>query len=294
MCFCGRSILNHGQAHKKRRTSRVYTYDWESKSKYTWTMAKNSFPETPSPIHFSDIPLYLSPNTFTPRVKHEQALCNCDHCSYKRLSLRFGTNARFLPTPEDSDDAEHLYQHVLSKPTGKNKGRARANSQANPTTKKTELEYLKKQQRRASSNPVTVSNCSHPHQAMAYPEIYVHPSTTEHVTLPVVNYSTALHTQHPQAWPVLSLAVAPQCSKPQDFEAALCPEGAGLVAVARVAKTKKTMPLSAFRDLDELRRDLIQLEVWDEGAVNVMGPVKSDEVEGEKGGSEIKIKKQRD
>ncbi|KAF3070399.1 hypothetical protein GL218_00249 [Daldinia childiae] len=109
----------------------------------------------------------------------------------------------------------------------------------------------------------------HLHPGMTYPEIYVYPGKSHHITFPVVNYSSAYQAQNRSSGPGCYLAISPQCAKPADFEAALTPPGSGLAIVARLSKTQRTAPLGVFRDAAEIRKDSIQLEIWDEDTIKV-------------------------
>ncbi|KAI1214361.1 uncharacterized protein F4807DRAFT_456001 [Annulohypoxylon truncatum] len=101
------------------------------------------------------------------------------------------------------------------------------------------------------------------------PNIYVYPNSSHHLTLPVVNYTAKQRAERTVPWPACSMAIYPPCAQPADFEAALSPPGSGFITVARLSKTKKTAPLSTFKDVEDLRKQSIQLEVWDQGVSTV-------------------------
>ncbi|KAI1135805.1 hypothetical protein F5Y05DRAFT_161397 [Hypoxylon sp. FL0543] len=101
---------------------------------------------------------------------------------------------------------------------------------------------------------------------MSHPKVYVYNRTTSSINFPVVDYSGKQRTEKQAFWPECYMAVCPKSAKLTDFAAALCPPGSKLVAVARLSQTKKTAPFSAFKDAEELCRNSIQLEIWDEGA----------------------------
>ncbi|KAI2465633.1 hypothetical protein F4781DRAFT_19930 [Annulohypoxylon bovei var. microspora] len=177
---------------------------------------------------------YFSPPNPTPRVTHESNVCPCDQCVWMRLSRRMDAT----PPPElgvERDVAENF--------------------------------HYERPDARIKHTPVAVS--TGPHPEMTYPEVYVYPSTSHHITFPVVNYTAKQRAQSASPWPACYLAISPPCAKPADFEAALSPRGSGLITVARLSKTKKTAPLNTFRDVEELRKNSIQLEVWDEHAAKV-------------------------
>ncbi|KAI1456498.1 hypothetical protein F4805DRAFT_475839 [Annulohypoxylon moriforme] len=172
---------------------------------------------------------------FTPRTMHEPEICPCYHCTWLRLPWRMDATT---PPPQfttEKDIAQGLHRQ---RPDAK-----------------------------AERTPVTVS--PFPDQDTAYPEVYVYPSASHHITFPVVDYTTKRRSHGTSAWPACYLAISPQCAKPADFEAVLSPPGSGTIMAARLLHTKKTMPLSAFKDAEELRKSSIQLEVWDERVTKV-------------------------
>ncbi|KAI0025082.1 hypothetical protein F4780DRAFT_412005 [Xylariomycetidae sp. FL0641] len=102
---------------------------------------------------------------------------------------------------------------------------------------------------------------------------YIHPWSTPHVSLPVVDHSTAHRNRYPRAHPGLYVAVAPAAAASvADVAAGLAgPEGAAVVVVARF-EDGATAPLllpgeggesSRFASVRALEEECLQLEVWD-------------------------------
>ncbi|KAI0885100.1 uncharacterized protein GGS22DRAFT_188388 [Annulohypoxylon maeteangense] len=193
---------------------------------------------------------YLPPPNLTPRIVHEPHVCPCDQCVWMRLARRMDTTPP-LDLSTERDIAEHTHNQCADA--------------------------------RVQHTPVTVS--PFPRQDMAYPEVYVYPSTSHHITFPVVNYTSKQRAQGTSPWPSCYIAISPQCAKPVDFQAALSPPGSGCITVARLVKTKKTASLSTFKDAEELRNNSIQLEVWDDHVTEVStgGYHSTDTGEGNKG-----------
>ncbi|KAI1409984.1 hypothetical protein F5Y13DRAFT_168715 [Hypoxylon sp. FL1857] len=191
---------------------------------------------------------YYSPPP-SPRVLHETQNCPCDECIWARSYPNM--DPRSSPELElaESDVPETPHHEPPKMRNGQKNG-----------AKKSDTESPKKYQR-PNEHPLAATTIPRPE--MAYPEVYIYPSSSHHITFPVVNYSSRQRVDKQAPWPACYLAISPQCAKPADFEAALCPRGSGLMVVARLSKTQKTAPLSSFRDAGELRRDSIQLEVWD-------------------------------
>ncbi|KAI0834225.1 hypothetical protein F5Y06DRAFT_173339 [Hypoxylon sp. FL0890] len=196
-------------------------------------------------IQYPDLypPTYYSPPRLDPRIVDETQQCTCEECVFARLYQRMDINSSHEPESAKSDPRHHL-------------SKMRDGQKNSP--KKSYTEPQKKHQR-PDAHPLAATT-------MAYPEVYIYPGTSHHITFPVVDYSTRQRVEKQGPWPACFLAISPECSKPADFEATLCPQGSKLIVVARLSRTKKTAPLSAFKDADELRRDSIQLEIWDEDA----------------------------
>ncbi|KAI1106416.1 hypothetical protein F4804DRAFT_330403 [Jackrogersella minutella] len=196
-------------------------------------------------------PFYPLPG-LTPRILHEPQICPCDQCVFMRLSRRMGATPSLEPSASENDEVKNTH-HERPKPrASKNNGTRRPDTESQKRTQQ------------AGGSPLAVSTLPHPE--IAYPEVYIYPGTSHHLTFPVVNYSAKQRAQTSSPWPVCYMAISPQCAKPADFEAVLSPLGSGLITVARLSTTKKTAPLAEFRDAEELRGLSIQLEVWDEDA----------------------------
>ncbi|OTA96649.1 hypothetical protein M434DRAFT_372931 [Hypoxylon sp. CO27-5] len=209
-------------------------------------MPDNAYPDVYSPG-------YYSPRILSPRIPNEARHCQCDECEWAR-SYQQRMNLRSSSEPDliKSSFVESPQRELPRMRNGQNNG-AR-NTETKPRNRRREVD----------AHPLAVTTTPRPE--MAYPEVYIYPSTSHHITFPVVDYSSRQRTEKHAPWPACYLAISPPCSKPADFEAALCPQGSKLIAVARLSKTKKTAYLSAFKDAEELRRESIQLEVWDEDA----------------------------
>ncbi|KAI2784142.1 hypothetical protein F4815DRAFT_456970 [Daldinia loculata] len=221
---------------------------------------------------------HVTPIPFSP-FPHEPQLCSCDPCVTLRLSRRM--------------DLRYSHSEV-----------AGGNVAANIRQERHEIRTSRRSStRRSDSESRTTPQLPplamppHLHPGMAYPEIYVYPGKSHHITFPVVNYSTAYQAQNRSSGPGCYLAISPQCAKSADFEAALTPPGSGLVVVARLSKTQRTAPLGVFRDAAELRKDSIQLEVWDEDAIKIPekkghgAEVETDVPDGAEAGTSKKKKK---
>ncbi|XXG96365.1 phosphate transporter (Pho88) [Hypoxylon texense] len=114
-----------------------------------------------------------------------------------------------------------------------------------------------------SPYPAPIAASRDPHLATASRQVYIYPSSSRHITFPLVIYTAAERANQSGTWPACHVAIAPHNAKPIDVEESLAPKGSQLVVVARLSKSKKTAPLSNFEDIDELREALIQLEIWD-------------------------------
>ncbi|KAI0133361.1 hypothetical protein F4776DRAFT_625273 [Hypoxylon sp. NC0597] len=232
MCFVGALLPSH-QLRKKHKSSN------------NSTMPANTYP---------DIPAYYAPSPFNPRVVPEAYPCRCEECDSAR-SYQQRMNPRSSSSEPESikGDTAAIPQHGLPRMrNGPNNGAG------NP-----DMESQNRPRRLDSHLPGVTTV---PRPEMAYPEVYIYPNTSHHITFPIVDYSSRRRDEKEARWPACYLAISPPCSKPADFEAALCPPGSKLIVVARLSKTKKTAPLSSFKNINELRRDSVQLEVWDEGA----------------------------
>ncbi|KAI2616228.1 hypothetical protein GGR54DRAFT_641652 [Hypoxylon sp. NC1633] len=201
------------------------------------------------------IPSYQSPNPF---VSHPLN-CTCEYCAWMRPSRHY-MDPRLTPEPDVVDD------DTIPQPQPKTKAAAKQAAKqitAKQTTAKPDPspQPTQKSQRSGSATPPP-----YPRPGMLQTEVYVYPRTSHHLTFPVVNYSAAHREAHPSSWPTCYLAISPQCALPADFEATLAPAGSGLVAVARLSRTRMIAPFADFKSIQELRRDSIQLEVWDEPA----------------------------
>ncbi|KAI1480796.1 hypothetical protein F4774DRAFT_71406 [Daldinia eschscholtzii] len=213
--------------------------------------SNNTTPSVKQPL-FSP---YATPRSFAP-FSHEPQLCPCDQCVSTRLSQRMermDLRSSHLEVAGDKAAANIQQEHHGIRPSRRNSIR-RSESGSQP--------------RYHQTPPPVVPPPYHPE--MAYPEIYIYPKKS-HITFPVVNYSAACRVQNRSSWPVCYLAISPKFAEPTDFEEALSPPGSGLAVVARLSKTQKTAPLRMFRDAAELRKESIQLEVWDENAIRVPG-----------------------
>ncbi|KAI1769940.1 hypothetical protein F4818DRAFT_434787 [Hypoxylon cercidicola] len=110
---------------------------------------------------------------------------------------------------------------------------------------------------------VQYHNPRHLHLTKNCPEIYIYPNSSHHITFPVVSYAAADRAKQPLSLPACYLAIAPHSATPFDFEESLAPKDSHRMVVARLSKSKKTAPLSDFKDIEELRAVSIQLEIWD-------------------------------
>ncbi|KAI8958856.1 hypothetical protein F5Y11DRAFT_334777 [Daldinia sp. FL1419] len=185
-----------------------------------------------------------------PSFPHEPDLCSCGDCATTRLSRRMDLRFSHVDIAGNNISANIRQSHHEVRTSRRSSAR-RSDSESRAKHHQSPLPVAPPQLR----------------AGMAYPEIYVYPGKSHHITFPVVNYSTAYRAQNRSSWPACYLAISPQCAEPADFEAALSPPGSGLVVVARLSKTQKTSPLGKFRDAADLRKDLMQLEVWDEDAI---------------------------
>ncbi|KAI1471044.1 uncharacterized protein F4812DRAFT_164547 [Daldinia caldariorum] len=218
-------------------------------------MPNNSSPENSSttpPTRHSLFPLYTTPTPFAP-FSHEPQLCSCDQCVATRLYQRVNLRSSPLEVPGSNATPNIRLDHQEMKTSRRS------------SIRRSDLDF----QPRYHQSPPLVVPPPH-HTEMAYPEIYIYPKKS-HITFPVVNYSSASRVQNRSSWPVCYLAISPKFAEPADFEEALSPPGSGLAVVARLSKTQKTAPLRMFRDASELRKESIQLEVWDESAIKVPG-----------------------
>ncbi|KAI1396677.1 hypothetical protein F4819DRAFT_491284 [Hypoxylon fuscum] len=216
-------------------------------------------------------PYHSSPNV-APRDLHNPHICSCDNCAWMKTYQITSSRSPSL-SPEAAEDDWGENRNTQPKPP-KPQQNAKKNGNAAKVQK-----HQQQQQQQPNGPPFAAAAAAaaasaHPHPAMAYPEIYVYPHASHHLTFPVVDYTAAQRRaqQHPSSWPACYLAIAPHCARPADVEASLAPRGSRLVAVARLAKSKKTAPLARFQDIDDLREAAVQLEVWDEDAAKVPGP----------------------
>ncbi|KAI1800735.1 hypothetical protein F4811DRAFT_495308 [Daldinia bambusicola] len=221
-------------------------------------MPNNSYPGTDSAtpsMRQSLFSPYTTPIPFAP-FPHEPQLCSCDQCVATRLYRRMDLRSSPLEVP-GSNAAPNIRLDRQEIKTSRRSSVRRSDSDFQP--------------RHHNSPPLVVPLPQHHHHPeMAYPEIYIYPKKS-HITFPVVNYSAASRAQNRSSCPVCYLAISPEFAEPTDFEEALSPPGSGLAVVARLSKTQKTAPLRMFRDAAELRKESIQLEVWDESAIKVPG-----------------------
>ncbi|KAI1389179.1 uncharacterized protein F4822DRAFT_429792 [Hypoxylon trugodes] len=207
-----------------------------------------------------------SPSFYSPPILHP-IRCDCQEC---RLKRRFSLSSD-LPYPYSPGNSEDeaadiilpkrpILRRVID-PIGDNN--------------KVDPEPQKKQKQ--PSTPPTASDSLYPRPAsMDYPDVYVYPKSVRHITFPVVDYSAGRQKRSPPdqqagssssaSRPSCYIAISPDCARPTDFEAALCPKGSSLIVVARLWRTQRTERLSMFDDVDDLREASIQLEVWDEDA----------------------------
>ncbi|KAI1374787.1 hypothetical protein F4677DRAFT_156089 [Hypoxylon crocopeplum] len=195
------------------------------------------------------VPSHHSPFTTVP-ADH----CLCEHCASKNTRHNMDPSTTQAPEATEGDimnaSKERLKLRLTKKP-----GVHWDTEPPNP-------------QRRNANLP---SVPGHPRPVIVHPEIYIYPNSAPHIVFPVVNYSAAERNRNPSAWPTCYLAISPQNAKPADFEAALSPKGSKLMSVARLLKTRMTAPISSFRDAQDLRKDSIQLEVWDVDVTKVKG-----------------------
>ncbi|KAK9414551.1 hypothetical protein SUNI508_11124 [Seiridium unicorne] len=96
----------------------------------------------------------------------------------------------------------------------------------------------------------------------SYPQIYVYPRSTTHVSFPVVDYSSS-HWESETPWPHCYMAIAPRSATVLDLKATLTPKGSDTQLTARSLDDGNSIDLASFYDITDLRCKIIQLEVRD-------------------------------
>ncbi|KAI1087854.1 hypothetical protein F5B19DRAFT_473916 [Rostrohypoxylon terebratum] len=180
---------------------------------------------------------YFSSPDLTQRGTHEPHICSCDQCICTRLSRRLDASLPLDPNAERRA-AENAHR-----------------------------------ERSAQQSPVIIlsppRSAEPPGTQEEMENVYIYPQTSHHFVIPVVDYTAKKRAESPSRLPACATATAPHIATLLDFETALSPPGSGFITVARLSKTKKTVPLGSFKNVEDLTRKSIQLEIWDEGVDKV-------------------------
>ncbi|KAI0901175.1 hypothetical protein F4806DRAFT_492063 [Annulohypoxylon nitens] len=190
----------------------------------------------PAAVRQRFTPRFSSPD-LSPRGTHEPHICSCDQCVCTRLSRRLDASLPLEPNTE-----RHMAESVH---------REHSNQQSPVIT----------------SSPPYSTEPSSTQEEME--NVYIYPQASHHFVIPVVNYTAKKRAEGFARLPACATATAPHIATLADFETVLSPPGSGFIAVARLTKTKKTVPLSSFKNVEDLMKKSIQLEIWDEGVDKV-------------------------